>query len=82
MQNLVVVAGGGGFIGGHLVADLVREGTDVRAVDVKPPEDWYQRPKGAQVMQLDLRHADACREAVQHATRVYNLAAVWVGWGS
>jgi GDP-D-mannose 3',5'-epimerase len=33
----VVVCGGGGFIGGHLVADLVRQGhADVRSVDIKP----------------------------------------------
>jgi GDP-D-mannose 3',5'-epimerase len=81
MQNLVVVAGGGGFIGGHLVADLIRDGFDVRAVDVKPPGDWYQRPEGAQIVQLDLLEAEGCREAVQGATRVYNLAADMGGMG-
>jgi len=39
-----VVTGAGGFIGGHLVADLVRQGLDVRAVDVKPLDRWYQGP--------------------------------------
>ena len=32
----VLVAGGGGFIGGHLVGDLLSQGRSVRAVDVKP----------------------------------------------
>ncbi|MCW2781563.1 MAG: epimerase, partial [Marmoricola sp.] len=32
----VLVAGGGGFIGGHLVADLLKQGLSVRSVDVKP----------------------------------------------
>ena len=33
----VVVCGGGGFIGGHLVGDLLRQGKkDIRAVDNKP----------------------------------------------
>ncbi|MDP3892939.1 NAD-dependent epimerase/dehydratase family protein, partial [Nocardioides sp.] len=38
----VLVAGGGGFIGGHLVADLLRQGLSVRSVDVKPTSEWYQ----------------------------------------
>ena len=39
----IVVCGAGGFIGGHLVADLLRQGhKDVRAVDVKPLDEWYQ----------------------------------------
>ena len=38
----VLVAGGGGFIGGHLVADLLAQGKSVRAVDVKPLDEWYQ----------------------------------------
>jgi GDP-D-mannose 3',5'-epimerase len=36
-DNLIVVCGAGGFIGGHLVADLLRQGfTRIRAVDIKP----------------------------------------------
>ena len=42
-MNEIVVCGAGGFIGGHLVADLLREGgTRVRAVDVKPIDEWFQ----------------------------------------
>ena len=36
----IVVCGGGGFIGGHLVMDLLRQGCkDIRSVDVKPMTD-------------------------------------------
>ena len=38
----VLVTGAGGFIGGHLVADLLGQGKDVRAVDIKPQDEWYQ----------------------------------------
>jgi len=39
----VLVAGGGGFIGGHLVRALLADGVDVRAVDDKRTEHWHQR---------------------------------------
>ena len=38
----VLVTGAGGFIGGHLVDRLLQTGLDVRAVDVKPLDEWYQ----------------------------------------
>ncbi len=42
MSNQTILVAGG-FIGGHLVADLVgRDFTDIRAVDVKPVDQWYQ----------------------------------------
>ena len=41
-KDIVLVAGGGGFIGGHLVGDLVQRGMRVRAVDMKPLDEWYQ----------------------------------------
>src|SRR5689334_4394768 len=37
-----LVTGAGGFIGGHLVGRLLDDGVTVRAVDVKPLEQWYQ----------------------------------------
>jgi GDP-D-mannose 3', 5'-epimerase len=40
---LCVVAGAGGFIGGHLVKNLLDQGHEVRAVDIKPIDSWCQR---------------------------------------
>jgi GDP-D-mannose 3',5'-epimerase len=80
-KDLVVVAGGGGFIGGHLVTLLVEQGFDVRAVDAKPTDDWYVvRPEAENVVS-NLRLAEACREAVAGAHDVYNLAADMGGMG-
>jgi GDP-D-mannose 3',5'-epimerase len=76
-----VVTGAGGFIGGHLVADLVRSGFDVRAVDVRPVERWHQRVPGAESLCLDLTDRAACQRAVDGATRVFNLAADMGGIG-
>jgi nucleoside-diphosphate-sugar epimerase len=76
-----VVTGAGGFIGGHLVADLLAHGHDVRAVDVKPVDQWYQRATEADVLVVDLADAEVCTRAVQGAADVYNLAADMGGIG-
>ena len=81
MSEVIVVAGGGGFIGGHLVADLLRQGKQVRAVDIKPADEWHQRFDDAENRHLDLSEKDACREAVTGASRVYQLAADMGGMG-
>jgi nucleoside-diphosphate-sugar epimerase len=82
-DNLVVVCGAGGFIGGHLVADLLRQGfTRIRAVDIKPLERWYQRLDGVENLgSLDLKELSACRRATEGAHWVYNLAADMGGMG-
>lgn len=80
-DGTVLVAGGGGFIGGHLVARLLDEGRQVRAVDIKPVDDWYQVHEPAESLVLDLSSADACDGAVTGTTTVYNLAADMGGMG-
>lgn len=78
----IVVCGGGGFIGGHLVADLLRQGhRDIRSVDIKPFDEWYQKFPGVENVQLDLQDKDACEKASQGASEVYNLAADMGGMG-
>jgi GDP-D-mannose 3', 5'-epimerase len=80
-EQIVVVAGGGGFIGGHLTSVLLEEGYAVRAVDIKPVERWDQVHDEAENLVLDLRQPDACSRAVVGADRVYDLAADMGGMG-
>ena len=77
----IVVCGGGGFIGGHLVGELLRQGREVRSVDLKPLSEWYQLWPGAENLQLDLREREACEQALAGAHTVYNLAADMGGMG-
>jgi GDP-D-mannose 3',5'-epimerase len=77
----IVVTGAGGFIGGHLVADLLSSGRTVRAVDVKPQEEWYQVHGAADNVVADLQYLDNARRAVDGVSEVYNLAADMGGMG-
>jgi len=82
MSDLVLVTGAGGFIGGHLVGELLKTGrTRVRAVDMKPADEWYQRFPEADNRCLDLRRHDACVEAATGASEIYNLACDMGGMG-
>lgn len=81
-DGFVVVTGAGGFIGGHLVAELLRRGHDrVRAVDVKPVGDWFQVFSDADNQTLDLCEKASCERAVEGASLVYNLASDMGGMG-
>jgi GDP-D-mannose 3',5'-epimerase len=77
-----VVCGAGGFIGGHLVKGLIASGIKViRAVDIKPLEDWYQVTEGVDSVSLDLKNKTSCEQAASGATLVYQLAADMGGMG-
>ena len=81
MSTPVLVAGGGGFIGGHLVRRLLDEGFDVRSVDVKDQSDWYQVHDKAENLTLDLSLKDNCSTAANGVAQVYCLAADMGGMG-
>jgi nucleoside-diphosphate-sugar epimerase len=77
-----VVCGAGGFIGGHLVKGLIANGVNVvRAVDVKPLEDWYQVTDGVENLSLDLKDKENCMTAADGVSLVYQLAADMGGMG-
>ena len=78
-----LVCGAGGFIGGHLVKKLKREGYWVRGVDLKTHE-WS--PKAAdEFVKLDLREEENCKQALSLPEsgfdEVYQLAADMGGMG-
>jgi GDP-D-mannose 3', 5'-epimerase len=77
-----VVCGAGGFIGGHLVQSLIANGVEViRAVDIKPLDEWYQVSKGVESLSLDLKDKDSCLTTATGAEVIFQLAADMGGMG-
>jgi nucleoside-diphosphate-sugar epimerase len=78
----ILIAGAGGFIGGWLVRYLQENGYDnLRAIDFKPMDEWYQVVPGVDNRVADLRSLDVCREAVDGIEHIYNLACDMGGMG-
>jgi GDP-D-mannose 3',5'-epimerase len=78
----VLVAGAGGFIGGWLVHYLRENGfTTIRAVDIKPFDEWHQQLQDVDNRVADLRSLEACKDAVDGIGNVYNLACDMGGMG-
>ncbi len=78
----ILVAGAGGFIGGHLIAELRRRGEkSIRAVDIKPFDRWYQTFDDVENLQFDLRDPNHCQAVCKDIYDVYNLACDMGGMG-
>lgn len=77
----VLITGAGGFIGGHLVADLLKQGKDVRAVDIKPQDEWYQVHSDAENVVADCADMGDAHKIAVGTEEIYNLAADMGGMG-
>jgi len=81
-DDLIVITGGGGFIGGNLALYFRKKGfTNIRAVDKKPLYEWYLTVPGVENVCLDVSNEDNCHRVCEGAVEVYNLAADMGGMG-
>ena len=81
-DDLIVIAGAGGFIAGALAKYYQDKGfTRIRAIDKKPLREWYQRVPDVESLCLDLSDEENCKKACEGAVEVYNLAADMGGMG-
>lgn len=80
----VLVTGGAGFVGSHVVGALAERGHDVRCLDVASPEPrGERRPSpvpGIEVVPADIRDLEAVRAATRGVDAVCHQAAM-VGLG-
>ncbi len=76
-----LVAGAGGFIGGHLVKRLIDLGNKVVAVDNKKLENWYQIHNESENFELDLSLMPNCMKVTQNVNGIFNLACNMGGMG-
>ena len=80
MDDLTIVTGGAGFIGSHLVEQLVDSGHQVRVIE-RPGAAVDHLPAAAQVFFADIRDRAGLVRALDGARWVYHLAAnpnLWV----
>ena len=76
-----LVAGAGGFIGGHLVRSLLADGHEVVCADVKPLENWFQIFDTNQNYSLDLKEYQNCLSVTHDVDFIYNMACNMGGMG-
>ncbi len=72
----MLVCGAGGFIGGHLVKSLRASGArEIRAIDIKPLDQWYQKTADVENLSLNLQDKNNCYLAAEGVDAVFQLAA-------
>ena len=76
-----LVAGAGGFIGGHLVKSLLDDGHEVICADIKPLENWFQIFNKNKNYSVDLKEYKNCLEITKGVDFIYNMACNMGGMG-
>ena len=74
MSSPILVTGGAGFIGSHIVALLVQRGAAVRVLE-RPGAPVDHLPGGIELVFADIRDRAAVARAVRGCPLVYHLAA-------
>lgn len=77
----ILVTGAGGFIGGHLVKELIKRKYKVRTVDIKPFSDWYQYFEDTENYVLDMSVKKNCFKMTEGVDGVINMACNMGGMG-
>tara|TARA_B100001540_G_scaffold313519_1_gene336604 strand:- start:4537 stop:5535 length:999 start_codon:yes stop_codon:yes gene_type:complete len=76
-----LICGAGGFIGGHLVSSLIKEGHEVVCADIKPKEFWFQLFDNTKNFSLDLKEYENCLKVTKDVDYIYNMACNMGGMG-
>jgi UDP-glucose 4-epimerase len=82
-HSKLLVTGGAGLVGSHIVDELVKEGAQIVVYDSMirgTPEhlDWARENGRVEIIEADLRDQRALREALQDVDYVVHQAAAWL----
>jgi len=78
----ILVVGAGGFIGGHLVNRLLKDGNSIIAADIKPKEYWFQEFENVKNhYSMDMKDIHNCRKITEDTDFVFNMACNMGGMG-
>ncbi len=81
MKKRILIAGAGGFIGGHLAKKLSNKKNIIFCVDKKPLKKWYQITRSNKNIVSDLTFDANCKKVTKNIDEVYNLACDMGGMG-
>tara|TARA_Y100001970_G_scaffold133625_1_gene164658 strand:- start:20047 stop:21048 length:1002 start_codon:yes stop_codon:yes gene_type:complete len=82
MKQKILIAGAGGFIGGHLVKYLRDKGKyDIVCADIKPLEYWFQLFDNNKNFSLDLKDYENCLKVSKDVDYIFNMACNMGGMG-
>ena len=78
----ILIVGAGGFIGGHLVNRLLKDGNSIVATDIKPKEYWFQEFENVKNhYSMDMKDIHNCRKVTKDIDFVFNMACNMGGMG-
>ena len=78
----ILIVGAGGFIGGHLVNRLLKDGNSIVACDIKPKEYWFQDfDETENHYAMDMKDILNCRKVSKGVNYVFNMACNMGGMG-
>jgi nucleoside-diphosphate-sugar epimerase len=81
-KKTILVCGAGGFIGGHLVANFIKENKyNIICADIKPIEYWFQNFSFLENFSLDLREYENCLKVTKNVDYIFNMACNMGGMG-
>ena len=76
-----LIAGAGGFIGGHLMKRLQLDGHEIICADIKPISSWFQVSNKNKNVSLDLKDFKNCLQVCDGVDYIFNLACNMGGMG-
>jgi len=78
----ILIAGAGGFIGGHLASKFIKDkNIQLICVDIKPIEYWFQIFDDAENHSLDLKDYNNTIKVTEGVDDIFNLACNMGGMG-